>query len=145
MSICFSFFLCVFPQVYMWVGTQTSQVEIKLSLKACQVSLFVCVCASLPVCLFFSFMRVFAFLSSKVLVSYIHILLTRLPLIFRFTSSTCALKTLNTPGSCDWSEREMSPTASRAASTPGGLSKLPPHRRTRTETLTNASNVYAAM
>lgn len=24
-------------QVYMWVGTQTSQVEIKLSLKACQV------------------------------------------------------------------------------------------------------------
>lgn len=26
------------PQVYMWVGTQTSQVEIKLSLKACQVS-----------------------------------------------------------------------------------------------------------
>lgn len=26
-----------FPQVYMWVGTQTSQVEIKLSLKACQV------------------------------------------------------------------------------------------------------------
>lgn len=25
-------------QVYMWVGTQTSQVEIKLSLKACQVS-----------------------------------------------------------------------------------------------------------
>lgn len=25
----------------MWVGTQTSQVEIKLSLKACQVSLFV--------------------------------------------------------------------------------------------------------
>lgn len=25
------------PQVYMWVGTQTSQVEIKLSLKACQV------------------------------------------------------------------------------------------------------------
>lgn len=26
-----------FLQVYMWVGTQTSQVEIKLSLKACQV------------------------------------------------------------------------------------------------------------
>lgn len=26
------------PQVYMWVGSQTSQVEIKLSLKACQVS-----------------------------------------------------------------------------------------------------------
>lgn len=26
-------------QVYMWVGTQTSQVEIKLSLKACQVSI----------------------------------------------------------------------------------------------------------
>lgn len=25
-------------QVYMWVGSQTSQVEIKLSLKACQVS-----------------------------------------------------------------------------------------------------------
>lgn len=31
-----------FRQVYMWVGSQTSQVEIKLSLKACQVS---CVCA----------------------------------------------------------------------------------------------------
>ena len=30
--------LLVFYQVYMWVGTQTSQVEIKLSLKACQVS-----------------------------------------------------------------------------------------------------------
>lgn len=28
-----------FHQVYMWVGSQTSQVEIKLSLKACQVSL----------------------------------------------------------------------------------------------------------
>lgn len=43
----FILFVCVFPQVYMWVGTQTSQVEIKLSLKACQVSLSVCVCASL--------------------------------------------------------------------------------------------------
>lgn len=30
---------CYFRQVYMWVGSQTSQVEIKLSLKACQVSL----------------------------------------------------------------------------------------------------------
>lgn len=29
--------MLVYLQVYMWVGTQTSQVEIKLSLKACQV------------------------------------------------------------------------------------------------------------
>lgn len=38
------------PQVYMWVGTQTSQVEIKLSLKACQVSLcvFVNIWTSVP-------------------------------------------------------------------------------------------------
>lgn len=48
----------------------------------------------------------------------------------RFTSSTCAPRTPNTPGSSDWCARETSLTASRAASTPGALSKLPPHRHT---------------
>lgn len=95
---------CCFHQVYMWVGSQTSQVEIKLSLKACQVSVAVAPqCFSVPQCS-----------------TCVHIL----PLLRRCTSSTCAQKTQNTPGNCGWSERETSPTASHAASTPGGLSKL---------------------
>lgn len=46
----------------------------------------------------------------------------------RFTSSTCAPKTQSTPENCGWCERETSPTASYDASTPGGLSKLLPHK-----------------
>lgn len=95
----------------MWVGSQTSQVEIKLSLKACQVS---------------------AFLSpSRVVQVYTRVLMP-CPLLCRFTSSTCALKMRNTPGNCGWCEREMSHTASHDASTPGALSKLPPLKPTRT-------------
>lgn len=102
---------CSFPQVYMWVGSQTSQVEIKLSLKACQVS---------------------AYLSpSRVVQVYTRVFMPR-PLLCRFTSSTCALKMQNTPGNCGWCERETSPTASRDASTPGALSKPPPLKPTRT-------------
>lgn len=67
-------------QVYMWVGTQTSQVEIKLSLKACQVSEEL-----QSVCM------------SSVIVPEWCILPTLSS--FRFTSSTCAPRTPNTPGS----------------------------------------------
>lgn len=53
------------------------------------------------------------------------------PLLRRFTSSTCAPKTPNTPENCGWSGRETSPTASHDASTPGGLSKPPPPKPAR--------------
>lgn len=55
-----------------------------------------------------------------------------LPLLCRFTSSTCAQKTQSIPENCGWSERETSPTASHDASTPGALSKLPPLKPIRT-------------
>lgn len=96
----------------MWVGSQTSQVEIKLSLKACQVS---------------------AFVSPSSVVQVSCRVLRPCPLPRRFTSSTCARKMQNTPGNCGWCERETSPTASHDASTPGALSKLPPLKLTRTQ------------
>lgn len=114
-----------FHQVYMWVGSQTSQVEIKLSLKACQVSLLFPVVRRPP-----------AGGSSFTPVSTIP------PLLRRFTSSTCAPKTQSTPESCGWSERETSPTASHAASTPGVLSKLPPHKSTRMQKQKDAAHVF---
>lgn len=42
----------------MWVGTQTSQVEIKLSLKACQVSLLVHLPLNLCVLMFSAQIRI---------------------------------------------------------------------------------------
>lgn len=42
----------------MWVGTQTSQVEIKLSLKACQVGLFVHLPLNLCVLVFSAQIRI---------------------------------------------------------------------------------------
>lgn len=62
----------------------------------------------------------------------------------RFTFSTCALRMPNTQGSCDWCERETSHTASHAASTPGEISKLPPHRQTPSITNVHA-NQFAAV
>lgn len=85
--------------------------EIKLSLKACQVS---------------------AFLSPSRVVQVHTRVLMPCPLRCRFTSSTCALRMQNTPGNCGWCERETSPTASHDASTPGALSKLPPLKPART-------------
>lgn len=56
-----------------------------------------------------------------------------LPLLCRFTSSTRAQKTQNTPENCGWSERETSPTASHDASTLGVLSKVPPLKPVHTK------------
>ncbi len=111
----------------MWVGTQTSQVEIKLSLKACQVS------------------EQLQIACKRVLVvKLFHTLLIPLLLLLsRFTSSTCALRTPNTPGSCDWCGRETSPTASRAASTPGERSKLPPRRQTHAQKRSQIHKMYS--
>lgn len=62
MRILFITFLCfllVSPQVYMWVGTQTSQVEIKLSLKACQVSQQLqFVCTRLCILVFYTYLHI---------------------------------------------------------------------------------------
>lgn len=94
-------FLCI-CQVYMWVGTQTSQVEIKLSLKACQVSV-----KPWP-------------RPPEMKLSVTDGLL----FLARFTSSTCAPKKPSSRGSCAWWGRETSRTASPAAFMPGDPSKL---------------------
>lgn len=95
----------------MWVGTQTSQVEIKLSLKACQVR--PCVLNS------------GAFIAPRVSLPFL-VGSDRVPHP-RSTSNTCAPRTPRGPASCAWCGKATSPGPSPAASTPGVSSANPQH------------------
>lgn len=131
-----------FPQVYMWVGTQTSQVEIKLSLKACQVG---------PPSCFAAWGGGQGFGASSPLGALIlpHVWCCRAPsrppgwgapppkgrqglgtptalLYPRSTSSTCAPRTPRVPANSGWCGKATSPGPSPAASMPGASSASHP-------------------
>ena len=93
----------------MWVGTQTSQVEIKLSLKACQVS--------------WVERRAEAawgtWKAGQRRLSHTHLLL------IRYTSSTYELKSTSSPAAYAWSVRGMSSMPLLAASMLGAPSARP--------------------
>lgn len=113
----------------MWVGTQTSQVEIKLSLKACQVrkgeteaSLMVSGTTCLSVILDRDPGR-----------GTVSVQQSGLPgptvLLTRFISSTHALRKTSGHAVCAWFAKAMSSGPSLAASTPGAPSAKPQPRQ----------------
>lgn len=115
----------------MWVGTQTSQVEIKLSLKACQVRMGITE-ASLTVsettC---PSIILDTHLGRGTVVSSADLRGLPRPTVFltRYTSSTYGLKNMSGHVACAWSAKVMSSAPSPAASTPGARSAKPQPRQ----------------
>lgn len=98
-------------QVYMWVGTQTSQVEIKLSLKACQVSFIVHQHSFLSLHRYTLVLRPFPCLLNIGVTPSI-----------RSIFSTWGPRMQSTPENCAWCARATSLTVSPVVSTHGAPS-----------------------
>lgn len=123
---------CSFLQVYMWVGTQTSQVEIKLSLKACQVrpqfilglhgeDLGISISPLGP-----DLGTAGLWAGEYQPQRWVRAMTPTAMLCPRSTSSTCAPRTPPIPASSGWCGKATSPGPSPAASTPGACSASRP-------------------
>lgn len=110
----------------MWVGTQTSQVEIKLSLKACQVRMGEY--WSQPDG---SLHHPGQTLGRGTVVSQAGLRGLPRPTVFltRYTSSTHALKNMSGHAACAWSAKVTNNVPSPAASMPGARSAKPQPRQ----------------